>query len=190
MTKFKHHQVGASLIEVLVAVLLLSFGILSLGSMLAFGIQLPKLSAYRATAATLAASHVDRIRANPIGFSAGNYTAGLNDTTDWSFTAIAISGTNCSFGGTQCTSSTLATADTNEFRNAVRRELPAGEVLVQCSTSPCAKTSYGEVWVIWQEPSTFAAMNLASDNCPSAATTLYVSPKPLPRCLYIRFKVE
>lgn len=178
------------MIEVLVAVLLLSFGILSLGSMLAFGMQLPKLSAYRASAANLAASHVDRIRANPAGFSAGSYMAGLNDTTDWSFTAIAISGSNCSYGGTQCTTSTLAAADTNEFRNAVRRDLPAGEVFLQCTDLTCAKTSYGEVWVIWQEPSTFAAMNLASDNCPSAATTLYVSPKPLPRCLYIRFKVE
>lgn len=190
MMNTQHKQAGASLIEVLVAVLLLSFGLLSLGGMLAFGVQLPKLSAYRATATYLAASHVDRIRANPDGFSTGDYTAGLNDTTDWSFSAIAISGSNCSYDGTQCTTSTLAAADTNEFRNAVRRDLPAGEVLVQCSPSPCSATSYGEVWVIWQEPSTFAAMNSSSDNCPAAATTLYTSPKPLPRCLYIRFKVE
>ena len=49
------HQTGASLIEVLVAVLILSFGMLSLGGMMAYGVQLPKLAAYRADAATLAA---------------------------------------------------------------------------------------------------------------------------------------
>lgn len=192
MKKFKDYQQGASLIEVLVAVLLLSFGLLSLGSMLAFGIQLPKLAAVRATAATLAASHVDRIRANPAGFAAGSYTAGLNETTDWSYTTIAISGSNCSFSGTQCTASTLASADTNEFRNAVRRDLLSGDIFVQCSTSSCATTAsgpaYGELWVIWQEPSTLAKVASSSDNCPSAASTLYTTPTP--RCLYIRFKIE
>lgn len=189
MMTYPLRQTGATLIEVLVAVLLLSFGLLSLGSMLAYGVQLPKLSAYRATATVLANSHIERIRANPGGFSSGNYTAGLNDTTDWSFSAIAISASNCSFAGTQCTVATLASADTNEFRNAVRRDLPAGEIVVQCSTTPCTSTSYGELWVIWQEPQTFAALSSASDNCPTVATTLYVSPKPSPRCVYIRFKV-
>lgn len=192
MKNFNHHQSGASLIEVLVAVLLLSFGLLSLGSMLAFGVQLPKLAAYRANAAALAASHVDRIRANPAGFAADSYTAGLNETSAWSFSQIVISGSNCSFSGTQCTATTLASADTNEFRNAVRRDLPGGDILVKCSTASCATTSsgptYGELWVIWQEPSTLATLASSSDNCPSAATTLYTTPTP--RCLYIRFKIE
>lgn len=190
MFKSKHTQTGASLIEVLVAVLLLSFGLLSLGSMLAFGIQLPKLAAFRATATALAASHVDRIRANPVGFAAGSYTAGLNETTDWSFTAIPVSASNCSFDGTQCTATTLAAADTNELRNTVRRDLPAGDIVVQCYPSTCDATAYGELWVIWQEPSSLATVASSSDNCPTAATTLYTSPKPTPRCLYIRFKIE
>lgn len=187
-----HHQEGASLIEVLIAILILSFGMLSLGGMLAVSVQLPKLSGYRATATNLASSHVERIRANPDAFANGSYVSGLNETSDWSFSTIAISGSNCVFtGGTQCTSTTLAAADINEFRNAVRRELPAGDTIVKCSTSPCAKTSYGEVWVVWQEPSTLAALDASSaDNCPSEVTTLYASPKPKPRCLYVQFKVE
>ncbi len=186
-------QSGASLIEVLIAILLLSFGMLSLAGMLSYSVQLPKLSAYRATAANLAASHVERIRANPEGFakpdnSGGYYTAALNESSAWSFTPIAVSGSNCSYTGTQCTLQTLAAKDINEFRNLVRRELPAGDMITKCSTSPCVKTSYGELWVVWQEPSTFAALSAASDNCPSEATTAYSNPAP--RCLYIRFKVE
>ena len=191
MKTYRNGQLGASLIEVLVAILLLSFGLLSLGSMMAFGIQLPKLAAYRATAAALAASHVDRIRANPAGFAEDSYTAGLSNST-WSFAPIAISASNCSYTGTQCTSATLATADTNEFRNAVRRDLPAGEIFVRCATASCATTSagpaFGELWVIWQEPTTVATIASSSDNCPAAATTAYTAPTP--RCLFLRFKIE
>lgn len=182
-------QQGASLIEVLVAILILSFGMLSLAGMLSFGVQMPKLAGFRATASNLASSHIERIRANPTGFSAGSYSAALNESSGWSFTAIDISGTNCSFTGTQCTPATLAIADTNAFRNIVRRELPAGDILIQCSTNPCANTSSGDLWVIWQEPGTYAALDPSStDNCPAAATTAYSSPEP--RCLYVRFKVE
>ena len=189
MEKHYNQQTGASLIEVLVAILLLSFGMLSLGGMLSFAVQLPKLSAYRATATMLASAHVERIRANPDGFSGGNYTVGLNESSAWSFTQIAVSSSNCSYAGTQCTSATLASLDTNELRNAVRRELPAGDLILKCSTSPCTRTSFGDLWIVWQEPSTFAAFNAtSSDNCPSEATTVYTNP--VPRCLYVRFKIE
>jgi type IV pilus assembly protein PilV len=190
MTFIKRNQLGASLIEVLIAILILSFGLLSLGSMLSFSVQLPKLSAYRASAANLASSFVERIRANPEAFSVGNYTASLNESSNWSLSAIAVSGSNCKFtGGTQCTPATLASADINEFRSAVRREVPAGDMILKCSTTPCAKTSFGELWVVWQEPSTFALLDpSSSDNCPTEATTTYTSPKP--RCLYVRFKIE
>jgi type IV pilus assembly protein PilV len=190
MKKIPKRQSGSSLIEVLVAVLILSFGLLALGGMLTFSVQLPKLSAYRATAANLASSHVERIRANPDAFSGDNYTTSLNDSSGWSFTSVAVSGSNCKFsGGTQCTSATLASADINEFRNAVRRDLPAGDSILKCSTSPCTKTSYGELWVIWQEPGTFAVLDpSSSDNCPSEATTALTTPNP--RCLYVRFQIE
>lgn len=187
-------ELGASLIEVLIAILVLSFGMLALAGMLALSVQLPKLSGYRATATNLAASHVERIRANPEGFAnpdnvtGGSYQVALNESAGWSFTPIALSASNCSYSGTQCTPVTLAAKDINEFRNAVRRELPAGDMITKCSTTPCLKTSYGEVWVVWQEPSTFALLDATSDQCPSEVTTLYTSPGP--RCVYLRFKVE
>lgn len=181
-------QVGASLIEVLVAILILSFGMLSLGAMLSFSVQLPKLSGYRATAANLASSTVERIRANPDGFSSGNYVAGLNETSAWKFyPANPITLSDCSYP--TCTSATLATMDIQASRSAIRRELPGGDLIIKCSSSPCAKNSYGEIWAVWQEPSTFAVLDpSSSDNCPSEATTLYTDPKP--RCLYVRFKIE
>ena len=185
-------QSGATLIEVLVAILILSFGMLSLGAMMSFGVQLPKLSGYRATAANLASSHIERIRANPNAFTSNLYSAGLNETSAWSFTDIALS--DCTYS-TPCTESTLATMDIAATRRAVRRELPGGDMIMWCNTAPantssaCAKTSYGNLWIVWQEPSTFAALNPASsDNCPAEATTVYSAPAP--RCLYVKFKIE
>ena len=74
-------------------------------------------------------------------------------------------------------------------RRAIRRALPGGDMIMKCATATCAKTDYGNLWVVWQEPSTFAALNPASsDNCPTEVTTVYSAPAP--RCLYVRFKIE
>jgi hypothetical protein len=58
----RSRQGGASLIEVLVAVLILSFGLLSLGAMLSLSVQMPKLSGFRTTATNIASDHIERIR--------------------------------------------------------------------------------------------------------------------------------
>ena len=188
MTQLKHHQSGASLIEVLVAILLLSFGMLSLGGMLAYAVQLPKLSAYRATAAMLASQHIERIRANPGaatpttgGYSKGDYTVGL--TYDGTST-IPAAPSACSYPN--CTETTLATMDNGFTQRELRKQLPAGGMIVKSSAS------YGELWIVWLEPDTFAAMNRGTtnntDNCPTEVTTVY-NTAPIPRCLYVRFKI-
>jgi type IV pilus assembly protein PilV len=184
---FLQHQNGASLIEVLVAILLLSFGMLALGAMLSFAVQAPKLSGYRATASNLASSHVERIRANPQGFaksdgSGGNYEASLHGSTNITYS----SSVNCSYP--TCAAATLAAKDIQDARIDIRRQLPVGDLIMKCSSTPCLKTSYGELWVVWQEPSTNALLSASSDNCPTEATTMYTNPSP--RCLYIRFKIE
>lgn len=195
MKSLRQTQTGSSLIEVLVAILLLSFGMLALGAMLSFAVQAPKLSAYRATAANLAASHVERMRANPEGFANNRYTAALNDS-GWSFTAIALS--DCSYP--DCTEASLATMDGKVTRRAVRRELPAGDMVMWCSTPAapttaitCNKTTQGNLWIVWQEPSTNSLLGASSDYCPPSVTSTYtgypLSPTPA-RCLYLRFKID
>jgi type IV pilus assembly protein PilV len=180
----KQPQIGASLIEVLVAILLLAFGMLSLGAMMSFAIQMPKLSDYRATAANLASAHVERIRANRMGFEANAYSFPLN--YDASSTSLAP--TNCAFPS--CTPDTLATMDNSSTAQIIRSKLPAGGFMLSCNPDPCtpASNSFGNIWVIWQEPSTFASLNPQnSDNCPTEVTGTFTNPRP--RCLYVRFKV-
>ena len=177
-------QGGALLIEVLVAMLLLSFGMLSLGAMLSFAVQLPKLSGYRSQAVSLASSHIDRIRSNPGGFR--YYAQPLHETT-WSFDDIELD--DCQYPN--CVSDSLAAMDDAATRQAVRIALPAGDVLVTCDTTPCHESSHGNVWIVWQEPSTKAALDASSsDNCPAQVKAIYTRPQPYPppRCLYVGFK--
>ena len=190
-TATNQFQSGASLIEVLVAILLLSFGMLALGAMMSFGVQAPKLSAYRAAAANLASSHVERIRANPEGFADNSYTVSLNDSS-WSFDEISLS--DCTYPN--CTKSTLATMDIKATRRAVRRELPAGDMVMWCSAPAtpstsltCNKDTQGNLWIVWQEPSsTNSLLGSDSDFCPPTLTSSYKGDFPA-RCLYLRFKI-
>lgn len=177
-------QCGASLIEVLVAILLLSFGMLSLASMLAYAVQMPKLAAYRATAANLAASHVERMRANTAGFALDAYKETMT------YGASLASVTPCAYPA--CTADTISTLDKNATNQAIRNELPGNTAGMRVTCNGACSTLAGDLWVIWQEPSTFSALNATnSDECPDPTTapgfTAFTAPAP--RCLHIRFKL-
>ena len=173
-------QSGSSLIEVLVAVLILSFGLLSLGAMMAYAVQMPKLSGYRSTATMLAAAHIERMRANP----SASYGIALVVASYPDYAAVALS--DCAYPACTLNSATsngsIAKMDTAATRRTLRTELPAGDM--HLTIDPADPTA-GNLWIVWQEPDTFAKVNSAtSDNCPFTA---FADPKP--RCLYVRFKL-
>lgn len=172
-------QSGSSLIEVMISILLLSFGILAIGLTMAYAVQMPKLSGYRATAVDLAANYVERMRANPGALSSYMAVPGSYDGTQTPLAAV----TPCAYPS--CTSATLVTMDSQQIQFAARSELPAGGVLVTCDDGTCTNT-IGNVWIVWLQPDSFAAISSASsDNCPAAVA----SYSPAPRCLYARFKL-
>ncbi len=172
--------------EVLVAMLLLSFGMLSLAAMTSFAVQMPKLSGYRATAVNLAADHIDRMRANPIGFGNGGYDKA--SSYDSSRAVLAMNGSDaCNYP--TCDPASLSTMDGAVTRAAVRAGLPAGGILMsRDSNTGTASTTDGNLWIMWQEPESRAPVNAAaSDNCPVEVAQHYASSKP--RCLYVRFRL-
>ena len=174
------------MLEVLVAILILSFGMLALGAMLSLSVQLPKLAAYRATATHLAFSHIERIRANPTEFQKSDGKYAVEPLSyDGTFNNIPLA--DCIYD--QCSPSTLAIMDNAATQRAIRMTLPAGGMLVTCDTATCSAASYGNLWIVWQEPSTYSALNpSSSDNCPAEITAKY-NTDPKPRCLYVRFKI-
>lgn len=177
-----HHQSGASLIEVLVSMLILAFGMLALGGMLSYAIQMPKLAGYRATAAMIAASHVERMRANPLGFTNNRYKETLT------YQQSPPSGTKCNYPS--CTEETIAFRDRVETQEILRRDLrPLAGMRVICEADNCALRR-GDIWIIWDEPSVFVGLDSStSDECPdpSVAPTFTAFTDPKPRCLHVRF---
>ena len=193
-----HRQGGASLIEVLVAVLILSFGMLALGGMLSYAVQMPKLSGYRSSATTIAAAHIERMRANVAGFRSGQYASAsivgephTYDVQTWKI--LQTHPTACIYPA--CNASSIAWADINETHQALRRELPGfAGIRVTCSGVCSSMTApEGDIWVIWSEPATFAALDAGtSDDCPdpnSAVAPFAPFTSPKPRCLHMRFKL-
>ncbi|HPW30488.1 MAG TPA: type IV pilus modification protein PilV [Rhodoferax sp.] len=177
----RSRQGGASLIEVLVAVLILSFGLLSLGAMLSLSVQMPKLSGFRTTATNIASDHIERIRANPDGFKNGAYVL-----SSYTGTFDEVSLAECAYPA--CTSASLAAMDNAASTYAARKLLPKGGLVVSCDPPGCGLTNVdGNLWVVWEEQKDTSATVLAanSDRCPAAVTGF----SPPPRCLSVRFKL-
>lgn len=187
-------QLGASLLEVLVAILILSFGMLALSGMLAFSVQMPKLAAYRATATALAASHIERMRANPTGFRNGAYTEMMSYPNGAVMGPPSANTTLCNYP--TCSSNTIADRDKYETKYLIQKQLTStGGMRVRCSgpaATPNCLNLDGDIWIIWQEPSTFASLDPGNaDECPDPAATPSFPPfvAPKPRCLHVRFKL-
>lgn len=174
-------QRGATMIEVLIAVLVLSFGLLGLSSMFAHAVMSARLSGHRLAAVHIASAHVDKIRANAAGFHDGDYAKPLS--YDGTFNPVGTR--SCAYPA--CGPADLAAMDSAETDALARRELPAGGMLTTCDPAPCQPGSMGNVWIVWQEPRTLGPLQPAStDLCPEAVTTRFDNPRP--RCLYLRFR--
>ena len=67
------HQKGATLIEILISILLLSLGMMAVAGMQAYSIAAQNNAIYRSVASTMANELAELIRLNPAGLNAGNY---------------------------------------------------------------------------------------------------------------------
>ncbi|MCB1748872.1 MAG: type IV pilus modification protein PilV [Gammaproteobacteria bacterium] len=64
---------GMTLVEVLIAIVIFAIGLLGIAALQVAGLRYTKGSQTRAIAAVQADNFIDRIRANPAGFDAGDY---------------------------------------------------------------------------------------------------------------------
>ena len=181
-------QAGATLIEVLVTMLILSIGLLSMAAMMGYATLLPKFSANRSIAISAATDMIERMRANASTqsptFSISSYnTATFTASSTFVMSASLPSGSTCTFPN--CTQSAIATEDIARIQLQLNQQLtPAGITIAATD----AANNEGNLWVIWQEASTFGAYATAgSDNCPAAVVALALSPSP--RCVYLPFKL-
>jgi type IV pilus modification protein PilV len=170
---------------VLVTILILSIGLLAMGAMISYSMLLPKFSGNRSVAVSTATNMIDRMRANS-GTESPSFSITAYATTTFSANFVGSpsipAGATCSFPN--CTQSSMATMDIAIIQQQLQQQLsPAGMTIAITS----AINNEGNLWVIWQEPSSFGSLAAGSDNCPAAVTALALTPAP--RCVYMPFKL-
>jgi type IV pilus assembly protein PilV len=106
---------GFTLLEILVAIVVLSIGLLGLAGLQVVSLNNNQLAYYRSVASQQAYDIADRIRANPQGVANGNYNA-LDATIPTDPDCVVNS----------CTPAQMATADHAQWNANNGRLLPAG----------------------------------------------------------------
>ncbi|MEW6330471.1 MAG: type IV pilus modification protein PilV [Pseudomonadota bacterium] len=129
-------QSGFTLVEVLVALLILAIGLLGLATLQTVGIKFNQESYLRSQAVLIAYDIIDRIRANPAAKSAGSYNSVAATAT---YTAPACS------GAVNCSVSDIATYDLANWKARIAATLPMGTGAI--STTNNRRT----VTITWKE---------------------------------------
>lgn len=142
---------GYSLVEVLVALLVLSIGLLGLAALQTTGMKFNHQSYARTQAAFQTYDIVDRMRVNKTG-SGGTAYATYDDID---FTDLPTITTNCESAA--CTQAELATFDINKWKVATAALLPSGQAAIcrgtfnATFTTCTAGGSIYHIVVQWQE---------------------------------------
>jgi type IV pilus assembly protein PilV len=176
-------QLGAGLIEVLVSIVIMSFGMLGLAGMYNYSLSANKNASSRMTAAMLVTDYAEIVRANPNGFSANLYDVAFSnfDPTNAGVSAISSSAL-CSYPN--CNIASLANQDIALMGARTRAYLPAGTFVAQRVGG-----NQLDIWILWVEGKGGGGADdkeTAIDNCPPALIAQSPRPDPFPRCLYNR----
>lgn len=132
-------QCGFTLLEVLIALLILSIGLLGLASLQTNGLRSNQMASMRTTATQLAYNITDRMHANPVGVDAQDYVIAVSDVDP-------VIATDCE--STTCTSLQMATYDLSQWRSAINT-LPGGSSSITRTVTGTVVTH--TITVFWDE---------------------------------------
>ena len=174
------HQ-GVALIEVLVAILVVSLGMLAMAGLLSTSTRFGKTSEFRSVATLLATDLADRMRAN-FGSTAGAVYAQLTPTT----LATGMPEVATCADVKACTQAELAAVDVADWQAALFRALPSGTGYVSAN----GDYTLFDVWVIWRETDADSAAATGVGNATNVAGKDGCPPKfsgtGSPRCMHFR----
>jgi len=153
-----HHnrmQSGFTLLEVLIALLVLSIGLLGLAALQTTGLRSNQMASMRTLATQFTYDITDRMRSNPVGVANGEYVVALTTTPSSSVAPW--------------TGGTLALTDLTEWRANIANRLPDGTSdITRCDTTTvpaCADVTH-IVTVYWNESRRDTGSVPATFNCP------------------------
>lgn len=180
-------QKGASMIEVLVAILLVSIGLLGIAGLSGATFSYNKASQVRLVGLALVNDFADRARINVAGYDRDGYNIALSD--NFQSTAVTVPDANLSLDPSVPANQTtianaLAAADVDQFLRAVRNRLPLGDAVVVSRPSGTSRDM--DIWLLWKEPKANTGDTLfgaGQGNCPSS---LSAADKLEYSCMYFK----
>ena len=140
----KLNQKGLSLIEVMIALAVFSFGLLALAALMASGLKYNTSALHRSYATSQAYDMGDRMRANRLGLDAGYY----NNLSD--------SGTDPDCIESGCTPEQMAQYDAWQWNTDNARLLPEGAGTVSLKSSDSGIYTITVAWNDDRNPDTAA----------------------------------
>ena len=120
---------GFSLVELLVAVLILAIGLTGLAGLQISGIRNNQTAYYRSVATQLAYDMADRMRSNQAGVALGLYKSGTTGSA-----TPGTSNSSCETG--TCTPAQLAAYDLKRWNDELSAKLPSGKGIVCLDSTP------------------------------------------------------
>ncbi len=123
-------QSGFTLLEIMVAIVVLSLGLLGLAGLQAASLRNNQTAYYRSIATQQAYDIADRLRANLAGVGAPNYS--------YNNLAIGLPVGNPDCFAAACTPANIAISDRRQWNTANAALLPNGNGTVVCADGPAA----------------------------------------------------
>ncbi len=151
-------QRGFSLVEVLIAVLVIAIGLLGMAGMQSIGVNSNHISHLRSIASVHSENIAEMMRTNIAGVEANDYAQNAAPATvNYSSIAATALGFDCRTA--PCTPAQQARADAFNWLTSIARDLPAASGTVMCNDSnppggdadPCSPGSAFTITVSWQE---------------------------------------
>ena len=146
---------GFTLLEVLIAIVVVAFGLLGLAGLQVFALKNNQSASMRVAATNLTTDIIDRMKANYIGVINNQYN---KPTTDLYTTVVG----NCATSG--CVPDDLARNDLREWQQRVAATLPGGIGIVCLDETPNTDAA----------PAPSAAWTPPATNCDGNGGTAYV----------------
>ncbi|HRH17184.1 MAG TPA: type IV pilus modification protein PilV [Aquabacterium sp.] len=139
---------GTTLIEVLVAALLLAIGLLSMAGIQASAVRLTKEAEFKSTAVEISSAFGEYLKANVGGVQSYNVNSGAfvmdPDAQD-------IPG-NCDGAGAACTPAQIAAEDLARTQELARTRLPSGQIVSNVVLGAAGQSDSVDFWVMWLPP--------------------------------------
>ena len=164
------HQRGASMIEVLVSLTIVAFGLLGLAGLQARSMTFQKDSFDRKAAAEMASQLAERIRANYDGFRDGNYNLTL-------LPAAGLPNIPGCANQLNCTSAEVAAIDWATWVGALRARLPVSGAHLDAPIIANGQRVRLTLTMAWQEGGKTTDANVTDALCASVPLSIVNDPR-------------